>query len=190
MKRAIVGLFLLFLLGACQQRISATVTRFYTLPPPPYNQAFTILPEPYQAGDLEFQHVAGQVAAALSSYGFKPVPSDGPPADYVVFVHYGPGGARTQIVDFGPPFAGPWWRHPYYYPEFATYALYTQYVEVEMLDGPAWRRKERQMVFQGRAVAETGVREFNVVLPYLVQALFKDFPGANGQTVRVVVPVK
>ncbi|HEX9462975.1 MAG TPA: DUF4136 domain-containing protein [Alphaproteobacteria bacterium] len=190
MTRVVGGLLLLLLLGACQQRITASVTRFYTLPPPPYNQTITILPEPNQAGDLEFQHVASQVAAALSSYGFRPVPPDGPPADYVVLVHSGPAGARQQIVDFGPPFAGPWWRHPYYYPEFETYTLYAQYLEVEMLDGPTWRRKERRMVFQGRAVAETGVREFNVVLPYLVQTLFKDFPGANGQTVRVTVPVK
>jgi len=58
-----------------------------------------------------------------------------------------------------------------------------------MLDGPAWRRGERRAVFQGRAVADTGVREINVVVPYLVRALFDHFPGDNGQTVRVTVPV-
>ena len=190
MTRAIGCLLLLLLLGACQERIFADVTRYYTLPPPPYSQTFAILPEDFQVGDLQLQAVGAHVTAALQAYGFRLAEPGGPPPDYMVYMHYGPAGARTQIVDFGTPsFGGPYGRRPYYYPDYRSYTLYAYFLDVGMLDGPAWRRGEKQNAFQGRAIAETGVREFNLVMPYLVQALFKDFPGANGQTVRVTVPV-
>jgi len=190
MKRALAGLLLVLLLGACQQRVIATVTRFTTLPPPPINRTFTIIPDQYQVGNLEFQQTAARVATALASLGFRAVPQD-QPADYAVFIRFGPAGARTEIIDYGPPMIGPYWRrpYPYYYPQYSSYTLYAAFLEVDMLDGAAWRRHETKMAFQGRAVTETGIREFNVVIPYLVQGLFDHFPGINGETVHVVIPV-
>jgi len=190
MKRAFAGLLFVLALGACQQRVTATVTRFTTLPPPPIDQSFAIVPDPAQAGNLEFEQTAARVGTALAGLGFHTVPPDRP-ADYAVFVRFGPAGARTEIIDYGPPMIGPYWRrpYPYYYPQYASYTLYAAFLEVDMLDGPAWRRGERKMAFQGRAVTETGIREFNVVIPYLVQALFDHFPGLNGETVHVVIPM-
>jgi hypothetical protein len=176
------------LLGGCQQSVSAYVTRFNSLSGTP-GLSFTVVPDQTQVGSLEFQSVADQVAAALANYGFQPVPPNGPPADFAVFVHYGTPGARPQIVDWGPYYR-PWPRGPYPYPPYDVYTLYSHFVEVEMLDGPAWRQGERRAVFQGRAVTESTMREINPVLPYLVRALFTNFPGLNGQTVRVSVPTK
>lgn len=189
MKRAIQSFLLLLLLCGCQQTISATVTRFNALPQPLPPQSFTVVPQGAQVGNLEFQHVAGLVAAALARSGFKPVaPNDTPPSDLVVLLQYGPAGARTQVIDMGPGW-GPGW-HPWWgLPPYEFYTLYAQFLDVEILDGAAWRRGEQRMVFQGRAITETGVREINVVLPYLIAALFKNFPGINGETIRVTVPV-
>lgn len=185
MKRLFANFLLLLLLCGCQQSVTATVTRFNALPIPPPNASFTILPQGIQVGNLEFQHTAGLVAAALQRYGFRPAPPDAkPPADLVVLLQYGPAGARTQIINYGPAMY-PWWG----FPPFDVYTLYTQFLEVDIADGAAWRRGQRQMVFQGRAFTESGVREFNVVVPYLVQALFRNFPGINGETIRVRVPV-
>ncbi len=190
MKRAFLGTLFVLLLCGCQQRIAATVTRFNTLPPAPINQSFTIVPQGLQVGNLEFQHTAALVAAALQRYGFRPVPPGGSaPADLVVLLQYGPAGARTQIIDYGPGWYGPG-RYPGWgFPPYDIYTLYSQFLEVDLADGPAWRRGEPRMVFQGRAFAETGVQEFNVVVPYLVQALFDRFPGISGETITVTVPV-
>ena len=188
MKRAFACLILLLLLSACQQRITATVTRFTTLPPPPLNHTFTIIPDQYQAGNLEFEQTAARVATALAGFGLRAVPQD-QPADYAVFIRFGPAGARTEIFDYGPPPYGRYWRYPYYYPQYASYTLYASFLEMDMIDAPAWRRGERKTAFQGRAIAETGIREFNVVVPYLVEALFRNFPGISGETVHVVIPV-
>jgi Domain of unknown function (DUF4136) len=186
MRRLVSGLFLLLALTACQDRVVASVTRFNSLPPALGGQSFTILPQGPQVGSLEFQHAAELVASSLASYGFRPVAPNGPATDLVAVLQYGPAGARTEIVDYGPAWGPPWHGMP----QYDAYTVYAQFLEVDLLDGPAWRRGERQMVFQGRAVADTGVREFNLVLPYLVRALFDHFPGVNGQTVRVIVPVR
>jgi hypothetical protein len=191
MKLRVASLSLLMLtallLGGCQSSVSAYVTRFNNLSGVS-GQSFTIVPDQAQVGSLEFQSVADQVAAALANYGFQPVPPNSPAADFVVLVHYGTPGARPEIVDWGPYYR-PWPRGPYPYPPYDVYTLYSHFLEVEMLDGPAWRRGERRAVFQGRAVTETTFHEINPVLPYLVKALFTNFPGVNGQTVRVRVPV-
>lgn len=187
MKRAYQSLPLLLLLCGCQETISATVTRFNALPQPLPAQSFTIVPQGLQVGDLEFQHAAALVAAALERYGFRPAPrGDKSPTDLVVLLQYGPAGSRTQIIDYG---YGPGWRSWWGFPPYDFYTLYAQFLNVDILDGPAWRRGEQRMVFQGRAITETGVREINVVLPYLVDALFQRFPGLNGETIRVTVPV-
>jgi Domain of unknown function (DUF4136) len=189
MKRAFASFLLLVLLCGCQQTISTTVTRFNDLPPTlPANQTFAILPQGPQVGNLEFQHTAGFVAAALQRYGFRPVPENAP-ADLVVLLQYGPAGARTEVIDYGPGWYGPGWYPWWGFPPYQAYTLYSQFLEVDIAAGPAWRRGERRMDFQGRAFAETGAREFNIVAPYLIEALFQNFPGLNGETVRVKVPV-
>ncbi|CAN5187763.1 DUF4136 domain-containing protein [soil metagenome] len=44
--------------------------------------------------------------------------------------------------------------------------------------------------FEGTAVSSGSVDDMPAVMPYLVQAIFTDFPGLNGQTRRVDVPVE
>jgi hypothetical protein len=189
MKARLATLLLLaaLALSGCHPAVSAYVTRFNTLSGAP-QQSFTIVPDQTQVGNLEFQNVAAQVAAALAAYGFKPIPPNGPPADFAVLIHYGTPGSRPQIVDWGPP---PYPRRgpfPYPYPPYDVYTLFSHFVEVEMLDGPAWRKGDHVATFQGRALTESTSREINPALPYLVKALFTDFPGLNGQTVRISVP--
>lgn len=186
MKRAIAGILLLLLLCACQETLTATVTRFTTLPVPPGGQTFVVMAQGLQNGNLEFQHVAGLVSAALQAHGYQPVPpGDASKAGLVVLLQYGPAGSRSQVIEYG---YGPGW-YRWGFPPYDIYTLYSQFLEVDMLDGPAWRRGEQRMVFQGRAFTESAVREFNVVVPYLVQALFERFPGINGETIRVKIPV-
>jgi len=108
-KRIFGSLWVLVLLCGCQSSVSAYVTRFNSLSGPASGQTFTILPESDQTGNLEFQHVADLVANALTVQGFRPVPHDGPAADFAVVLRYGNAGARTQIYDWGPSW-GPGWR--------------------------------------------------------------------------------
>jgi hypothetical protein len=167
----------------------ADVTRFYTLPPMPTGQSFAIAPDPGQAGDLEFQHYSVLVSDALQSKGFRSAAPQAAAADVVAVLHYGNSGSHTEIYsDPAPGWGRPgWWGWHGYPPEINSYTLYSQYVDLALFDGPAWRSGERRMLFQGRALGDSSVHELNNAMPYLVKALLQDFPGANGQTVRVTV---
>ncbi len=198
MKRLLACLSLVLLLGACQQTMDADVTRFHTVPANYAGQSFTILPDKNQAGSLEFQHYAELVAAALQAQGLRPLPHEGPPADLVVQMHYASLGNHTDyIYDPGPYWGGwgwggwgPGWGWGGYYDgSVSSYTLYAQMLDVEIFDGPAWRAGKREMAFEGRAVGQSEIRSLNVAMPYLVAALFRNFPGNSGQTIQVSVPI-
>ena len=45
-------------------------------------------------------------------------------------------------------------------------------------------------VYEGKVVSEGSTDQLNPVMPYLVRALFSQFPGGNGQTRRVDLPIE
>ncbi|WP_142849267.1 DUF4136 domain-containing protein [Telmatospirillum sp. J64-1] len=187
-------------LAACGPRmVTSDVTRFHALPTAQVaGQSFTIMPVGEQQGSLEFQTYAEMVAAQLEAQGMLPVAPGTGQADYVVTLDYGQGGQRTHISS--QPFygsAGYGFGSRSWYGLGATIPLgsdtrsttyYTQYLEVSLNDGRVWQTGQRRALWQGRAVAETGVRELNPAMPYLTRALFEQFPGPSGQTVRVRIP--
>jgi hypothetical protein len=191
MKRLALSFALVGALSACQPELQAEVTRFYSLPPPLPGKSFAISPDGPQASDLEFQHYALQVTAALQGKGLTPVAVPATSADVVVQVHYGTYASRTEVYSDPAPmwgYAGRGWHGwgppP---PQINSTTIYPEYLSVDMFDGPAWRAGEKRAIFQGRVVGDSGVRDLNVAMPYLVQALFQNFPGTNGLTERVSI---
>lgn len=192
------------MLAACGPTLVHTdVTRFHDLPPGVSPKSFTILPEQVQLGSLEFQRYAELVAAALEAQGWRPVPSSAD-ADTVVTLRWGVNEPNTIVsqspssmfstgigygrrrsfygAGIGMPLGGNDW-------DTRVVNSYPKWMEVTIVDAPAQRQGNRRVVFEGRAVAEDSRNEIAPVVPYLVQALFTAFPGANGSTVRVDVPV-
>ncbi|HXP95275.1 MAG TPA: DUF4136 domain-containing protein [Telmatospirillum sp.] len=191
MRRFLAGCSLILLLAACQPVLRADVTRFYSLPPPPTGQSFAIAPDAGQSGDLEFQRYALLMSNALQSKGFVLAAPQGAAADLVAVLHYGNIGSHTEIYSepapaWGRPGGWGWRGYP---PEINSYTVYSLFVDLALFDGPAWRAGERRMLFQARALGDSGVRDVNSAMPSLVRALLSDFPGANGLTVRVSVPL-
>lgn len=204
MRRVLV-LVMVLLVTACGPRLVQTdVTRFHQLPPVSETRSFTILPHEGQRGSLEFQRYADLAAAQLQQHGWRPVPAS-QPADALVFLNWGVSQPRTEVwsspsasvgmgmgwgsrsraygLGMGFPLGDPF---PYRDVQTATY--FPKWVAVEVVDAQAWRDNQRVVLFEGRAVADSRVREITQVMPQLIQALFTGFPGASGHTVRVNVP--
>lgn len=199
--RRFAAVALILLLTACTTPIVRTdVTRFNALAPGP-GPSFTIVPDPAQVASLEFQDYATQVANALAAQGWRPV-APGGAVDTLVSLHWGVGPAET--VTWQSPSSiysgygwGPGTRYygggmgygtdPFPYWETRSLTTYPKWLAVQITDA---RASGRKVLFEGRAVAENTRREIAPVVPYLIQALFTGFPGANGTTVRVNVPVK
>lgn len=197
MRRA-AALCLILLLAACTNPVvRADVTRFNTFGATPPATRFTIRPESGQVGSLEFQEYATQVANALSAQGWKPV-APGGETDTFVTVTWGSGPAETEYWQSpstvyggvgwgGSPWYGGGLYDPFPYWETRSVTTWPLWLSVRIVPAADDRGPS---LFEGRAVAERRSHEIAPVMPYLVQALFTGFPGANGQTVRVNVPMK
>ncbi|MGE5545692.1 MAG: DUF4136 domain-containing protein [Solirubrobacterales bacterium] len=205
MPRFIVLLLVLVVAACGPTMVQTDVTRFHQLPIADGTRSFTILPDDGQRGSLEFQRYAELTANQLAAYGWHPVPSSAQ-ADAVAFLHWGIGPSRTEVWSSPSTVYGGYgygWHHPYWYgggampfgdpfpyweTQSATY--YPKWVSVEILDAAAWKAGQRLVLFEGRAVTESGGREITPLVPYLMRALFTGFPGASGRTVHVNVPLE
>lgn len=189
-------------LAACGPRmVEADVTRFSQRPEGPPPGSVTIVPAAEQVGSLEFEAYADLVAEELRRHGFRPVPADAvPPADYTVRLSWGVGEAVTQVYSSpstlygGSTFYGrrSGWGLGMGFPLGAaervdSYTLYPKSLTVAMRPagtGPG----SGSNVFEGRAVSTAGGASVQPVMPYLIEAVFTNFPGRSGVTEEVRIP--
>ena len=52
------------------------------------------------------------------------------------------------------------------------------------------RRVDNAPLFEDHAKARSQTDELDKLVPNLITAMFTDFPGKNGETVRITVPAK
>lgn len=202
-------------LAACATPFNANVQRFQSALPAPQGQTFTVVADdPSLAGGLEFRQYATQVADRMAALGYRPVNSP-QEADLLVRFDYGVdrGRERVRQTGFHDPFYSPWygysrfggyrrggyWGPSYYGRGFArpwsygfhdpffdngldVYTVYNSAIEMK-ID----QRATGQRLFEGRAEAVSTSNKLQYLVPNLVEAIFTDFPGRSGETVRISV---
>ncbi|MEQ1497619.1 MAG: DUF4136 domain-containing protein [Novosphingobium sp.] len=199
-------------LAACATPFNANVQRYSQALPAPQGQTFAIVAEDQAlAGGLEFSQYAGLVAGKLQALGYVPA-ADPATADMIVRFDYGVDKGREKVRQSAhvDPFWQPWygygrrsywgsrrgyynpyrpmgaWGYGYYDPWFdGGYESYTVYISgISMkID----RRADGTRLFEGRAEAASTSNRLPYLVPNLVEALFTDFPGRSGETVRISV---
>jgi hypothetical protein len=210
-KRAAV-LILLAGLAACATPFKADVSRFQSQLPAPAGQTFTVVADdPALAGGLEFSQYAQYVAANMARLGYTPA-APGQGADLIVRFDYGidDGRERVRSTGFSDPFYDPWYRfsrfgyhRPFRYsrlgyygrpwgygfydpwfggPDVVSYTVYTSGIELK-ID----RAATGERLFEGKAQALSTSNRLQYLVPNLVEAMFTDFPGNSGETVRISV---
>ncbi len=195
--RFLVAIAVAVLLAACGPRLVQTdVTRFTAVPSGPAPGTVTIVPTPDQRGSLEFQSYAEMVAQELSRQGFQPVPADAmPPADYTVRLDWGVGEPVTEIRSApGTVFGGTsvfGSRTGFglgvgiplgYDTRIDSTTAYPKWLQVRMLTA------QGESVFEGRGVTDALGASVQPAMPYLIEAVFTNFPGQSGTTERVRIP--
>jgi hypothetical protein len=195
-------------LAACTSSFNADVSRFESQLPAPAGQTFTVVAaDPAMAGGIEFGLYAQQVANHLAALGYSPV-NDEAAADLIVRFDFGVDGGRERVRSTGMGMSDPWWGpwygyRPYYrgyyspaYSPWAwgwnsgwyggtdvrSYTIYTSGIEMK-ID----RRSDGQRLFEGRAQAVSTSNRLQWLVPNLVDAMFTDFPGNSGETVRISI---
>lgn len=193
-------------LGACAETFSANVKRFQSQLPAPSGQTFAIVPEnPALQGGLEFAQYARLVEAQMARIGY--VPTDPAHAMMIVRFDYGVDKGRERVRSTGfyrDPFWGPWygfrpygyygrhvapygawgygWYDPWFDNDVESYTIYTSGIDLK-ID----RKADGARLFEGKAEAVSTSNRLQYLVPNLVQAMFRDFPGHSGETVRITV---
>jgi len=194
-------------LAACATPFRADVSRFENRLPAPQGQTFAVVAEdPALAGGLEFSQYAHFVEAQLGELGYVAAAS---PADATLLVRFDyavdEGRERVQSSGFGygDPFYSPWmsYSRPVLFRDGAGNA------RIAYLPNHAWGYGYRdsffggydrgvesytvftsgERLFEGRAEALSTSNRLQYLVPNLVEAMFTDFPGNSGETVRISV---
>lgn len=191
-------------LAACATPFNANVSRFQSQLPPPTGQTVAVVADnPSLAGGIEFGQYAAQVADNLRKVGYTPV-SDPSRAELIARFDYTVDNGHTRVSStgfrdpfwgswygggrygYGPYFGGSPWRYGWYDPWFDnsidSYTVYTSLVDLKIE-----RRATGQRLFEGRAQAVSTSNRLGYLVPNLVQAVFTNFPGNSGETVRISV---
>ena len=202
-------------LSACASSITSTVSRYQAMPAP-QGQTFFVVPGGDMAanGGLEFQRFAGLVAQQLQARGYSPA-TNAQSATMLVQLGYGVDQGQVRYVEdpfyrsrFGyGGFGYGGFYSPFYYPRFGyrsrfsygwddpfwygggggvdSYVEYHSQVELHIRGAGS-----NQPLFDGRAQARSQTDRLDVVIPSLVEAMFTNFPGRNGETVKITIPTK
>lgn len=207
-RASLLSVVLLALLAACATPFRADVARFQQLPAP-QGQTFVIQPrEAAKQGSLEFESYAQLVRQQLQAQGYQPSASP-QAATLVVTLDYGVSDGREKVVTrpgYGGFYGGysrfgywpysrypfyhggfydPFWGSPFGYPEVYSYTIYNSYLDMQIKQAGS-----NQNVFEGRAEATSRSDDLTRLVPNLVQAMFTNFPGRSGETVRVKIDQK
>jgi hypothetical protein len=210
LARLALPLALVVGLSACATPFKADVSRFAVPLPAPQGQTFAVVAEdPKLAGGLEFALYADVVAKELEELGYARAASP-EAANLLVRFDYGVDNGRERVrtdfnggIGFGDPFFGRFGRfggfggfnRGYAFgfydpflgggfggPEVRSYTIYTSDVDVK-ID----RTADGQRLFEGKAEAVSRSNRLPNLVPNLVDALFTDFPGGSGETVRITI---
>lgn len=189
-------------LAACATPFQADVSRFNTQLPAPTGETFAVVADdPELAGGLEFSQYADYVEAEMTRLGYTLAPAEH--ASLLVHFEYDVGDGRTRIrsTGFRDPFYSPWYGYrPFYRSRFRSpwaygfhdpwlggqdirsYTVYTSEIDMEIE-----RAATGERLFEGRAQAVSTTDRLQYLIPNLVDAMFTDFPGNSGETVRISI---
>jgi len=96
------------------------------------------------------------------------------------YSRYGYAGYRRSPFYWG-------WNDPFMHGAYGydreSYRVYTSYLDMDIK-----RAGDGQAVFEGVAKAKSATNELPALVPNLVEAMFTNFPGRSGETVRITVP--
>ena len=198
--RAAAASLLLLGLSACATGFRADVSRFQSQLPAPEGQSFAVVADdPALAGGLEFSQYAQLVDQQMERLGYREASPES--ATLLVRFDYGVDNGRERIRSTGfarDPFWGPWhgyrpyryrssmwgygWYDPWFDNDVESYTVYTSGIDLK-ID----RAADGQRLFEGKAEAVSASNRLQYLVPNLVEAMFTDFPGNSGETVRITV---
>ncbi|OYY67805.1 DUF4136 domain-containing protein [Sphingomonas sp. 28-63-12] len=212
MKKSFVAVAAILLLSSCATPFTAKVSRFQMLAPPA-GQTFVVQStDPQLQGGIEFSQYAQLVSARLVQQGYQPA-ADPSQAQLVVKMHYDVDRGRERVRSTGLGYGGLGfggfggygggyggygyggfgrhgyifgWNDPFLFGggfnDTYSYTVYTSELDLQIE-----RTDNGKRVFEGTAKAQSTNDDLPKIVPNLVDAMFTDFPGNSGETVKITI---
>ena len=178
-------------LAGCSSSIVSDVTRFHNLPAPAAETIEVLSMDPNLQNSLEFGQYAQLVGQQLGTLGYQPPTGDTPsllmarigygmrPIEGIsdsgprssIGIGVGSGGRRSNVgvgVGISMPIGQSEPRQDY-----------NRYLALEII-----RRSDGVKLYEGQVMSK-GQESLAMIMPYLVTALFQEFPGESGSSNRV-----
>ena len=203
-------------LAACASSFNADVSRFTSQLPAPQGQTFAVVADdPALAGGLEFSQYADYVEEEMQQLGYSEASPEN--ATLLVRFDYGVDKGRERVRSTGftrDPFYNSWysyrpvvwrgrdghsrvayvptrsWGYGFHDPFFDSHYgrdVYSYTVYTSGIDLKIERAADGERLFEGKAEALSTSNRLQYLVPNLVEAMFTDFPGNSGETVRISV---
>ncbi len=213
--KILLPLALVTVMAGCAPTFEARVARFQQLPPPSGQTFTIEPRDKENVGGLEFATYASLVRQKLIASGYSEAPAGqaaltvmldytvGPPREKVQSRPGWGGGWGGFGPGFGPGFGGwgPYWGGGGFGGWGGGFGgwgggfggwgggfgndVYSVTQYDSKLAMKIVRAADNQSVFEGRAETVSGSNNLTQLVPNLVKAIFANFPGNSGETVRV-----
>jgi len=196
--RILVLVPLLLLLGSCTSSIKSEVVTFHEGPLPQGETIRVVAVDTAKKGSLEFEHYAGMVRDNLRTIGYNPVTGD-EPAELLAEMDYSVGEGMTNVRSRPDTFNRGFARYHFYYghfhdpfyfglysdwkPDVYSFTVYNRKLEMNIVRNDG----NREVLFEGRVQSIGRDQEIARIMPYLITAMFRNFPGESGVTKVVTI---
>ena len=203
-RRLMTALVVTIGLAACAspKYVVSDVTRHHSLPRAPSGETFAIVASEQDQGEsLAFNAYASVIEQHLSGLGLRPFSGEQSAPDLVATLKWSVEGPSPDVKSRGTGFGyslgfGGYrnrFGYGYGYPydnRTSTRQMFVRRVEFTLYDGATYNTENPQRIFEGTAVSTGTNGQIDPVMPYIIQAIFDQFPGASGatRTVRIEVP--
>lgn len=189
--------------------VKSHVSVFHVLPESPMHTEYAFSPFEDQRGSLEYESYKGLIRNELLKYQYVEVPLS--KATVLVFFQYGIDGGKT--INYSIPTYGQTGVKSSYttgsyssYGNYGTYSgtttytptygitgsktasrtEYSRHVTIEILDKTSLENKKIKKLYTATANSEGKSSQIAAVMPAIIEAIFKKFPGKSGSTRREI----
>jgi hypothetical protein len=187
----LTGIFALLLVASCTSSVSSDVVSFHEGNLPKGETITIEAADPEKAQSLEFRSYARLIGEELTKLGYSYVEDMDGPAALVAEVDYSVEAGPTDVVRESQL---PYVRYHFFYGRgFDPYYFgFNNSWPVETISTPTYLRnltmnieentEGGERVFEGRVQSRGIQSQLPEIMPYLVTAMFRNFPGESGVT--------
>jgi len=196
--------------GCAGPRFVADVSQFHEWPERENEKRFSVVArDKNKATTLEFAAYARRLAAELEKRGFQQT-KDARQSDVVMLLDYSVDIGTVEsypvpvygyypdeyrlvhgVTRDGKPFSAHVYHSGSYEPigyTQETRTIYKRTLDLDIVVAKDWRQGKTVKRYEGRVVSVGLEQELVTVVPKMIEALFRDFPGVSGTSRTVVLP--